>query len=198
MVIKIAHITHLQDARYCAAMGFPFISFSLLADNKRTLTAQQIREITAWLSGIKSVLEVNEASIAALQAIHGTFPYHYIEIPQADWQGFSFLPPVPFIVQARENIEHAELAALIASLQAHHQDSKVEIHVASDKDYLKYEAFFPHLFLHFSQLDSFSIRLNEAENKPWGFSFREEALDIDGNLDYESLDAICEALTTLA
>lgn len=197
MHIKIAHITTLQDARYCAAMGFQYINFCLSSFHQRSLQGQQIREITAWLSGTKYVLECDMASIPTLQNLHGTFPYHYIEIPQGDWKSFSFLPPVPFILQAHKNISFIDLESLIALVQRHHKDSKVEVNIRTNADYLKYEPLFRHLFLHVPSLEELATLLKGHKNKPWGISLREEALDTEGGLDYEKLDNLSEFIHSL-
>lgn len=194
MYIKIAHITHLQDARYCAAMGFQLISFSLLQGDEYALPAQQIREITGWLSGPKYVLECNEASVEALKEIHGTFPYHYIEIPQADWEKISFLPAMPLIVQAAPNIALPALAKLIEEVETHHKDSKVQIHLESEIDYLKYEKYFSSLFIEMESMASLTKTLQQYKNLPWGFSICSEEIEADGGLDYEKLDRLCEII----
>lgn len=194
MIIKISNITNLQDARYCAAMGFQLISFSLLPQNGQSMSAQQIREIAAWLSGPQYVLACDAASVAELQAIHGTFPYHYIEIPQEDWQKISFLPAVPFILRVKEKGELSELAVLIEEVQKHHEAAKIEIEIESAADFLRYESLFPHIFIHTPSLKMLSELRETHQKMPFGFSIREEGLELSGNLDYEALDKLCEQI----
>lgn len=194
MMIKIANITNLQDARYCAAMGFQLINFSLLPQEAQSLTAQQIREIAAWLSGPQYVLSCDAASVAELQAIHGTFPYHYIEIPVEDWQKFSFLPTIPFILKVKAKQEVSALAILIEEVQKHHKASKIEIEVESADDFLNYESLFPNIFIHTPSLQMLSELIETHQKMPFGFSIREEGVELSGNLDYEALDKLCEQI----
>ncbi len=193
-MIKISNITNLQDARYCAAMGFQLINFSLLSEDTQRLSAQQIREIAAWLSGPQYVLACNEASVADLQAIHGTFPYHYIEIPAEDWQKFSFLPAIPFILKVKGKWEVAALATLIEEVKKHHNASKIEIEMDTTHDFSSYESLFPNIFIHTPSLQILSELVETYQNMPFGFSIREEGGELSGDLDYEALDKMCEQI----
>lgn len=85
MKLKINHLTNLADARYCAAMGVHFVSFSHERGSLYNLPDRAVQEILPWLSGPDAVLDFG-ADTQAQNAWLATLT----ELPAQTWlQGTS-------------------------------------------------------------------------------------------------------------
>ncbi len=62
-LVKINHVSNLSDARYCAGMGADMLGFALVPDHPHYVNAATLHAITAWVSGVKIVGEINKACI---------------------------------------------------------------------------------------------------------------------------------------
>jgi phosphoribosylanthranilate isomerase len=50
--LKVAGISSLTDARYCAGMGVEMLSFRVSPENQASLTAQNFKAIAPWIEGV--------------------------------------------------------------------------------------------------------------------------------------------------
>jgi hypothetical protein len=57
MLLKVNHLTHLHDARYCAAQGVEYVSFALGRGLDAKLPAASVAEIIGWVEGPRPVLD---------------------------------------------------------------------------------------------------------------------------------------------
>jgi phosphoribosylanthranilate isomerase len=53
--VLVKNVTNLHDARYCAGMGVEYISMPVAGSSDTILSAEQIKEIGEWLSGIQII-----------------------------------------------------------------------------------------------------------------------------------------------
>lgn len=60
--VKASSITNLTDARYFAAMGVEWLGFNLNSKNPPVVPFENIREIEAWVEGVKIVAEYGDES----------------------------------------------------------------------------------------------------------------------------------------
>jgi len=60
--VKASSITNLTDARYFAAMGVEWLGFNLNSKNTPVVPFESIREIEAWVEGVKIVAEYGDES----------------------------------------------------------------------------------------------------------------------------------------
>jgi phosphoribosylanthranilate isomerase len=97
-LVKVGRISHLSDARYCAGMGVEILGFDLNTGSPHYVTPQQFKEMTAWLSGVKTVGEVSEITPESLKTLLEDYPVDYIQAKYADWQSL-VLFPVGLIVE---------------------------------------------------------------------------------------------------
>jgi hypothetical protein len=51
MILKAGTLSDLQDARYCAAEGIPYLSFSLERGSFRKVAPGFITDVATWISG---------------------------------------------------------------------------------------------------------------------------------------------------
>ena len=191
-MIKISSIFDLQDARYCAAVGVNFVGFSIKTTDENKLLPQKIREITAWLSGTKTILEYDTESAAVLEEMHSTLPYYAVELSEDDWTKVSFLPDLPvfLILHSRVSLSHAQ--TVIDSLLEHHLDSKIIITVENIQAAATFLPVSKHCFLHFTALnEAIEARKNTDFTEFAGIYVGKEGflLNKEG-LDYENIDRL--------
>jgi len=55
--VKVDHVVHLQDARYCAAAGVQYLTFCLERGHMRKLAENTVWELLEWLSGPQFILD---------------------------------------------------------------------------------------------------------------------------------------------
>jgi phosphoribosylanthranilate isomerase len=53
--VILLNVTNLSDARYAAGMGVEFIGFSINPVSNQYVTADDVNEITNWLSGVSMI-----------------------------------------------------------------------------------------------------------------------------------------------
>lgn len=185
-IIKISNINDLQDARYCAAVGFEWVCFNAKKDG---LSPGTIREMAAWLTGPRFVVECDADNKAALEELQTTFPYHYLCIEASALSDFTPLPHQPLILQVAMPQTPTQVEAEIAAAVQHHPNSKVEIALSPTDAHL-FQAYASALIFHFSSLDEVKDWIQNADFQPFGFALHSEVLDGEGFLNYEQLDAL--------
>lgn len=184
---KISKLINLQDARYSAAVGFHFVSFSLARGDHKKLPPTLIWNIANWLEGPEVILELNGQSWEELKEV--TFDYRFLALPLEDWEAGASSQADAFILTASTPPAPVVLQNL---LEAHSDtDIKFELTFSDITDALAYQPLFPHILLNFTSLDLyFDFFQQKHENMPWGISLQEEAEEEPSYLDYERIDEL--------
>jgi hypothetical protein len=188
-MIKIENIQNLDEARYCAAVGFEMLSFSL---QNATLTPPKIREIASWLTNVKFDLLATLAEENALRELALTFPFHSLTIEGNEWEMFQekeLLYDKPLIIKG-ENISFLEIEKLAAFSLAAKWQVKAE-NYAQIKDLQPY---FEAIFVELPSIQAIIEWVDNQQPLPFGFTLNESARMIDGELDYDNLDLLAEKL----
>ncbi len=82
--VKIANITNLSDARYCAGMGVDMLGFPIDPTNPDSLSPEAFNEIVGWVSGPKFLGELGAAGIEDIKNAIVTYNLDAIEISKID------------------------------------------------------------------------------------------------------------------
>ncbi len=67
--VKISNVTNLSDARYCAGMGVDMLGFVIDDKSENYISSQKLKDIRAWVSGVKIVVEVETLDTGFLEII---------------------------------------------------------------------------------------------------------------------------------
>lgn len=78
-IVKISSINNLSDARYCAGMGVDMIGFCVDPQHPNYISPQKFKEITGWLSGVKTVAELETLALSNAEATLAEYKFDYIE-----------------------------------------------------------------------------------------------------------------------
>ena len=184
---KISKIANLQDARYSAALGFDFLSFSLARGDDKKLPATLIWNMVNWLEGPEIILEINADSWEELDEV--TFDYAYLSLPLTDLPKAKIKSNQSLILTATEAPSVSELQKILTTYPE--SEIKFELTFSDTTDALAYQEIFPNLLLNFSSLDLyFEFLKQKHENMPWGISLQKEADEEPGFLDYERIDEL--------
>lgn len=184
-MIKIENIQNLDEARYCAAVGFEMLSFSL---QNSTLTPPKIREIASWLTNVKFDLSATLADENALRELATTFPFHSLTISQNEFEQFQekeLLFDKPLIIKC-ENI----------SLVNFEKDSDIKWQIKAE-NYAQIQDLHTHFDALFVETPSIQAIIEWVEGEyplPFGFILNETARMEEGELDYDNLDLLAEKL----
>ena len=105
--VKVASITNLTDARYCAGMGVDMLGFQAIQGQQNYITPSAFQEIRGWIAGPVIVAEVygiqNEAELADVLE---NYKPDYLEMGLEELSTFSALP-LPLILSV-DNRLHTE------------------------------------------------------------------------------------------
>ena len=147
--LKISNLTNLQDARYCAAVGFDLVSFSLERGNVRKLPAPTVWNIATWLDGPGLALEMNIDSLDELEG--ASVDPAYLTFPVEDWDEnlFNYAPGI--ILRADPGCPPEQVRDMVQGAAG--KDLKFEISISSLQEYLPYQPVREHLFLHFPSME---------------------------------------------
>jgi len=181
---KISKLVNLQDARYSAAVGFNFVSFSLARGDHKKLSSTLIWNIANWLEGPEVILELNAQSWDELKEV--TFDYSYLSLPLEDWEAGAASQADAFILSAANPPAPEALQAILDE----HPDIEIkfELTFSDIADTYAYQALFPQILINFSSLDLYFDFLKPESALPWGVSLQLEAEEEPGYLDYERID----------
>ncbi|MFN0201289.1 MAG: hypothetical protein ACKVTZ_07200, partial [Bacteroidia bacterium] len=193
LMIKISNITDLQDARYCAAVNFSYISFDLKKGSPSFQTPEAIRQIAAWVTGVKFVIETNAESNDLLAEIYPTFPFDYMGLREEDWGKLTFLPPYPVILRTSSQ----EITHLQGLLQVLPPDSLLEIEIEKAEQIVHFQTIANRCLFIAPNLAQLVHYLKKEGTATGNFSLYEAALFKEGGLDYEVLDDLVDALACL-
>lgn len=196
--LKISKVVSLQDARYAAAKGFDYISFSLLRGDMRKLSVEMIWNIINWIEGPQIAIELDRQSLEEFEEAKVRFSIHYLELPISDLAiNVREMPDIIWKISADEGKAYSveDLLLLLQKSKGVQRDVLFEF-IANDLDVLSsLKPIFPHLLLGFSSLALFESYINSSKGMssfPLGFSFGEEAEEETGILDYQRVDEILE------
>lgn len=192
-MIKVSNITNLQDARYCAAVSFSYVSFDLKKGSPYFQTPEAIRQMAAWVTGVKFVIETNAESNDLLAEIYPTFPFDYVGIMEEDWGKLAFLPPYPIILRTKSH----EIAQLQGLLQGLPPDSLLEIEIEDIAQIPHFQLIANHCLFIAPNLPQLVHYLKKEGTVTGDFSLYEAALSQEGGLDYEALDDLVDAVACL-
>lgn len=56
--VILSNVTNLSDARYASGMGVDYIGFNIYTKSDDFVTAEQMKMITDWLSGVKIIADI--------------------------------------------------------------------------------------------------------------------------------------------
>jgi hypothetical protein len=134
--LKVNHLVHLQDARYCAALpSVALVSFALDRESHHHLPLRDVLEIIEWLSGPTPVLDFGNDAEQLNTFLAGYFPENVCIQVDASLAAQVLLLPEGLasrtLVQAR--------ASVFTRLEPHFSEfagvewllSSVELHQAS-------------------------------------------------------------------
>ncbi len=65
--VKIGNITNLSDARYCAGMGVNILGFPLDPSSEDSISHENFKEITEWVSGVDLAGEFGNTSLEEIK-----------------------------------------------------------------------------------------------------------------------------------
>jgi|GEM_PF-3109167 len=190
--LKISNLIHLQDARYAAAAGFEFVSYSLERGHTKKLPVKMVIDMASWLSGPQTILELNIESLNELRAVEHAFEFAYVSLPFEDWHEMLLSHEYNFILRSDTPPPIETLHTIIEAIEAEDKQVKFEITFSDPTIVKAYQAIYPYLFVHFQSLQQASVFLSElsTDSQPFGISFREEADEDEYGLHYEVLDEL--------
>src|SRR3954471_11542104 len=91
-LVKASEVNNLSDARYCAGMGVEMLGFCLDENHPKFIELARLREISVWVSGVKTVgeftgdnvLNINylaeQLNLDFIQLNHTIEPHHIQEL----------------------------------------------------------------------------------------------------------------------
>lgn len=185
---KISNLTQLQDARYCAAVGFDFVSFSLERGSFQKLPVSGVWNMVQWLDGPSVILEINTASVAELDEL--SFGFRYLTFPYEEWSLRLFRLTDAIILRGDEYCAPQRMMELVDWATEEDKELKFELSLPAPEALLPYRHVLRHLFVNFPSLQMTRDFMLRGQGMPYGFSFRAEALDGTNGLDYEQLDEV--------
>ncbi len=189
--LKISNITNLQDARYSAAVGFDFVSFSLERGSVKKLASNLVWNIINWLEGPEVVLELNAHSLEEVDIVGESFNFRYITMPYEEWSDLVFQTFPRIIIRADHQVSADQIAEVVSSASLSDFEVKFELALSDFADVAHYQEVLPDVFIHFSEL-ALAHQLIASDYQPYGITLGEEAEE-DQLLDYEQIDTFMEA-----
>lgn len=79
-LVKVSEVTNLSDARYCAGMGVEMLGFTLDENHPRFIELSKLREISTWISGIKSVGEFTGENVENMNYLAKELNLDYVQL----------------------------------------------------------------------------------------------------------------------
>lgn len=195
--LKIGPLTHLQDARSSAAVGFDLLSFSLERGNHRKLAPSMVWNIINWIQGPQILLALNADSLEELAETEKMFPAQVISFPLKDWKEGLVETEADLFVKASTADTPEHIAEIIKKAEAAGYQVKVEVSLEEISEIGPYRPLFDKLFLHFTEASVLFEFLKSESELPYGFSLGDEFREDAEFLDYERIDELMEMLEDL-
>ena len=82
--VKIANISSMSDARYCAGMGVDILGFNIDPSSKDRISENNFKEITDWVVGVEFAGEFHLAKMEEIKAAIRRYPIDVIETSEID------------------------------------------------------------------------------------------------------------------
>lgn len=79
-LVKISEVNNLSDARYCAGMGVEMLGFSLDENHPKFIELAKLREISTWISGVKSVGEFSGENVENMNYLAKELGLDYVQL----------------------------------------------------------------------------------------------------------------------
>jgi phosphoribosylanthranilate isomerase len=127
-LVIVNNISNLSDARYCAGMGVEMLGFNIDPASVNYMAPEAFRVITEWVSGVKTVGELQQANAQDLSENLKSYALDYLQIvTSSDWKTLRAVG-IPLIckVEWKENFtealfdyEYAEIAQYIDFFLVH-------------------------------------------------------------------------------
>lgn len=186
ILVKVGNVTNLSDARYCAGMGVEIVGFPVGKTNSSALSSTKIKEIAAWLSGIKVAIEFDESSFDekfVLEMIQDLNP-DYIQLPIELKQEFREITSIPFLLLT-SSIEESENKDDILLYSGNIIQNEIELIELCAKN---------KVILSSTQLDKVSIKSILAKISPFGIELKGGAEISPGLKSFDDLSEIFDIL----
>lgn len=87
-IVKISSINNLSDARYCAGMGVDLMGFCVDKTHPNYISPVQFKEITGWITGVKTVAEIENCPAEDLMEILKDYKFSYLEVKEKEMLEF--------------------------------------------------------------------------------------------------------------
>jgi phosphoribosylanthranilate isomerase len=180
--VKVGHITHLSDARYCAGMGVQLLGFPV---GNNGLAPATYRQIIDWVSGPEFVLELSATE--DFEQVKSNYPGHLVQIQK---ENLSLLNDrtIHFIV----SIKASDWSSLAEQLMRHQHIQYLEVSGSANEWKLIQE-----INSHFPVL----LKMNDAVELDHflaagisGFALEGGHEERPGLRDYSSLSDVLEKL----
>lgn len=82
-IVKVGNITNLSDARYCAGMGVEMIGFVMDKFSTDYTSAEKMKEIKSWVSGVQIVGETQSANYEEVKDMIDAYEIDILQISEA-------------------------------------------------------------------------------------------------------------------
>jgi len=103
-VVKVAHISNLSDARYCAGMGVDMLGFSVIPGTEHYMSPAVFQDIRGWLSGPKIVAELyGMASAEEIRTALSSYSPDYFELTFEQFKAYEKDLTLPCIVNLADS-----------------------------------------------------------------------------------------------
>jgi phosphoribosylanthranilate isomerase len=79
-VVKVSEVNNLSDARYCAGMGVEMLGFCLDENHPKFIELARLREISVWVSGVKTVGEFAGDNVLNINYLADQLNLDYIQL----------------------------------------------------------------------------------------------------------------------
>lgn len=98
--VKVSHVSHLSDARYCAGMGVEMLGFRVAPEEEHYVSPEVFQDIRGWISGPKIVAELHGVTEgSSINDIIKAYAPDYLEMNWQQYRTFGSLAPLPIIVE---------------------------------------------------------------------------------------------------
>ena len=189
--LKISNVTNLQDARYSAAVGFNYVSFSLERGHPHKLSPSMIWNMVQWLEGPEIILEIDAGNWEEVQQV-GTAPENFwVSFPAAHWTGIAPISLKGIILRSEHQLEIPQIQEWVAQSEI---PLKVEMLISHPDQLAVFSSVYPYIFVNFPELEITKNFIRSSEHAIFGLSFQSEAEEKPGLLDYDELDACLELM----
>lgn len=186
-LIKINDVTHLQDARYCAAVGVDIIGFNLTRGDIRKLSPEAIDEMYGWLEIPAVCIASDRESLDEVQTLKKT-RYDYLSLPIGEWKPEGYDKRLSYILRSDTLTEPTELSAILVEAREKAYTVYFELLFAHVMQLHAYFPLFKYLFVQFDSFQPIYELLEGSGAMPKGITLGQAAEESLGMLNYDAID----------